>query len=80
MGDMMDKAANFFIPGRILIPKNTEARDMKLWSVIACDQFTSEPEYWERVESAVKGAPSTLRLMLPELYLRPKALSPRQAR
>lgn len=57
---------NYFIPGDILLPENT---DMSLWAVIACDQFTSAPDYWERVEKKVASAPSTLRLMLPEAYL-----------
>ncbi|MBP5166091.1 MAG: DUF1015 domain-containing protein [Oscillospiraceae bacterium] len=57
---------NIFVPGDILIPQNV---DMHLWSVIACDQFTSAPDYWERVEKTVGNAPSTLRLMLPEAYL-----------
>ena len=39
------------------------------WSVVACDQYTSEPEYWNAVEERVGDAPSTLRLMLPEIYL-----------
>ena len=39
------------------------------WAVIACDQFTSEPEYWEKAEETVKDCPSTLRLILPEAYL-----------
>ncbi len=43
--------------------------DLKRWAVIACDQFTSEPEYWEKVETLVGDAPSTLRLTLPEIYL-----------
>jgi len=55
-----------FIPGDILLPKNT---DMGLWSVIACDQYTSQPEYWDAVDSRVGTAPSTLRLILPEAYL-----------
>ena len=42
---------------------------MQCWSVIACDQFTSDAAYWAAVEQAVGGAPSTLRLMLPEFYL-----------
>ncbi len=42
---------------------------MTKWSVVACDQFTSQPEYWAELESTVGGAPSTLRLMLPEAYL-----------
>ena len=41
----------------------------KKWAVIACDQFTSEPEYWEKVERTVGDAPSTLRITLPEVYL-----------
>lgn len=43
--------------------------DLSRWAVIACDQFTSEPEYWEKVEQVVGHAPSTLRLILPEVYL-----------
>ena len=41
----------------------------KKWAVIACDQFTSEPHYWESAEKAVGDAPSTLRVILPEVYL-----------
>ena len=55
-----------FIPGDILLPINI---DMPLWSVIACDQFTSQPEYWDGLSERVGDAPSTLRLMLPEAYL-----------
>lgn len=43
--------------------------DLKKWAVIACDQFTSEPEYWQEVERIVGDAPSTLRLTFPEVYL-----------
>ena len=43
--------------------------DLQKWAVIACDQFTSEPHYWQQVESLVDGAPSTLHLILPEVYL-----------
>ena len=55
-----------FNPADILIPRNA---DMTAWSVVACDQFTSEPEYWARAEALVGDKPSTLRLMLPEAYL-----------
>ncbi len=55
-----------FIPTDILIPKNI---DMTKWSCVACDQYTSEPEYWNQVENNVCKCPSTLRLMLPEIYL-----------
>ena len=51
----------------IMLPK--EGTDYFKWAVVACDQYTSEPEYWEKVEEIVGDAPSTLKLMLPELYL-----------
>ena len=43
--------------------------DLTKWAVIAVDQFTSEPEYWDQVEQLVGDAPSTFRLTLPEIYL-----------
>ena len=55
-----------FKAGNILIPKKT---DMTKWSVVACDQYTSEPEYWNEVTKIVGDAPSTLNLTLPEIYL-----------
>ncbi len=51
----------------ILLPR--EGIDLSKWAVIACDQFTSEPEYWRKVEAIVGDAPSTLNLVLPEVYL-----------
>ena len=42
---------------------------MTKWAVVACDQFTSQPEYWQAVEETVGNAPSTLRLILPEARL-----------
>lgn len=42
---------------------------MTKWSVVSCDQYTSEPDYWSKLESIVKDAPSTLRLIYPEVYL-----------
>ena len=50
-----------------LIPK--PGIDPQKWAVIACDQFTSEPEYWHAVEAQVGNAPSTLHIILPEVYL-----------
>lgn len=55
-----------FYPADILLPKDA---DMTKWAVVACDQFTSQPEYWQAVEETVGGAPSTLRLILPEAKL-----------
>ena len=43
--------------------------DLRKWAVIACDQFTSEPEYWRKVREIVGGAPSTLNLVFPEIEL-----------
>ena len=56
-----------FAPGNILLP--TIGTDMSKWSVVACDQFTSEPEYWTSVSSFVGDSPSTLKLTFPEIYL-----------
>jgi hypothetical protein len=56
----------------ILIPQvylPARGVDLKKWAVIACDQFTSEPEYWHEVEKIVGNAPSTLNLTFPEIYL-----------
>jgi len=39
------------------------------WAVIACDQFTSEPDYWQKVETLVGDKPSTYNLILPEVFL-----------
>jgi len=44
--------------------------DLTKWAVVACDQFTSQPDYWARVERTVGEAPSALRLILPEVYLK----------
>ena len=55
-----------FFPADILLPQVSE---MEKWPVVACDQFTSQPEYWENAEKIVGDAPSALRLVLPEAYL-----------
>ena len=51
----------------VIIPSAEVALDR--WAVIACDQYTSEPEYWERVHGDVGDAPSALNLVLPEAHL-----------
>ena len=53
--------------GEILLP--SPKIDLQKWAVIACDQFTSEPEYWQQVAEFVGDAPSTFNLILPEVYL-----------
>ena len=55
-----------FQPADILLPQGC---DYDKWSVVACDQYTSQPEYWQRVEERVGRAPSALRLILPESSL-----------
>ena len=50
----------------ILLPGNP---DLQRWSVIACDQFTQDRSYWEKAKEAAGGSPSTLNLILPEVYL-----------
>ena len=57
---------NAFLPADILLPK-TDA--MEKWAVIACDQFTSDAAYWERVRKNAEGAVSTINLILPEAEL-----------
>ncbi len=52
---------------QVLLPK--PGIDLTKWAVIACDQFTSQPEYWQEVEKIVGDAPSTLKLTFPEVYL-----------
>lgn len=52
----------------ILLPESALIAQGK-WAAIACDQFTSEPHYWEEADRLVGDAPSTLRMMLPEVYL-----------
>lgn len=66
---------NAFKSADILIPKKNV--DMNKWSVIACDQYTSEPEYWNETEKTVGDAPSTLRITLPEIYLEDNNVSER---
>lgn len=55
-----------FKPADILLPENA---DMQKWSVVACDQYTSEPEYWAELKEYVGDSPSALNLILPEVYL-----------
>lgn len=54
-----------FSSADILLPKN----NFENWAVIACDQYTSEPEYWDTVKSCVGNNPSALNIILPEVYL-----------
>lgn len=54
-------------PTDIYLP--AQGVDLTKWAVVACDQFTSQPDYWHQVEATVGEAPSTLRLIQPEAFL-----------
>ena len=54
-----------FYPCDFLLPKS----NFEKWAVVACDQYTSEPEYWKSVENFVGDSPSALKIVLPEVYL-----------
>ncbi|MDR1253239.1 MAG: DUF1015 domain-containing protein [Treponema sp.] len=50
----------------IMLPQGI---DLRKWAVIACDQFTQDRDYWENVKNTAVGAPSTLNLIFPEVFL-----------
>ncbi|MEM7152978.1 MAG: DUF1015 domain-containing protein [Myxococcota bacterium] len=64
---MTDLASLGIAVPEILLPRADV--DPTRWAVVACDQYTSEPEYWQRVADTVGDAPSTLRLIYPEVFL-----------
>ena len=66
MTDCSSKTNDCFGAADILLPENC---DLQRWAVIACDQFTSQPEYWEQVDTLTKGVPSAGHLILPECRL-----------
>ncbi len=68
MKDTKEKlaAVGILLP-QIFIPK--KCYDLQKWAVVACDQYTSEPNYWEEAASFVGNSPSTLKLIFPEVYL-----------
>ena len=59
-------------PATILLPDFGKV-DAERYATVACDQYTSEPAYWQALEEAVGDAPSTLRMILPEIYLAERA-------
>jgi hypothetical protein len=63
---LMNRHAGFRLPA-ICLPRR--GIDLEKWAVVACDQHTAEPGYWQKVECLVGEAPSTLRLIFPEVYL-----------
>lgn len=66
----MNKYKTIFQPAEILLPAySADAERMSRWAVIACDQYTSEPDYWESCVNFIDGAPSAYDYILPEAYL-----------
>ena len=62
----------------ILLPKFSQDADkMQKWSVVACDQYTSEPEYWKSADGFIGESESTLRITVPEIYLNDKDIEER---
>ena len=57
---------NIFNKADILLP---DSQDLEKWSVVACDQYTAQPQYWERVAKFVGDSPSTLNIVYPEAFL-----------
>ena len=58
----------YLYPSDIYLPDFSKT-DGNKWATVACDQFTSQPEYWEKAKSIVKDSPSALNVILPEAYL-----------
>lgn len=66
--------ATAFKSADILLPQNT---DMEKWAVVACDQYTSQPDYWYDVEKLTQNSKSALELILPEVFLEDKDVEQR---
>ena len=66
------------IAPEILLP--ADGTDLTKWAVIACDQYTSEPDFWTKADALAGDAPSTLRLILPEYYLPVETEEQKEAR
>ena len=54
-------------PGAFLLPRSDVS--LESWAVVACDQYTAQPEKWEEAGRIAAGNPSALRLIIPEAYL-----------
>ena len=68
----LKEGKNYFNNAGLIVPEIILPRpsvDLSKWAVVACDQFTSSPDYWENLSDFAGCAPSTLRLILPEKYL-----------
>ena len=65
---------NCFTAAHILLPQQAP---LETWACIAVDQFTSQPDYWQKAEELTAGKPSTLHIVLPEAYLETPQEAPR---
>jgi len=65
---------NTFRNADILLPADA---DMEKWAVVACDQYTSEPDYWKETAEISAGSPSAYNFILPEVYLEDNDVSER---
>lgn len=63
----METSSLYFKTGDFLLPRQDV--NLTAWACVACDQFTSQPEYWEQVSQLVGNLPSTYKLVVPECYL-----------
>ena len=59
------ESVGFAVPD-VMLPK--KGADLYRWAVVACDQYTSQPDYWARVKDTVADAPSTLHLVYPRCF------------
>lgn len=66
----MNKTENVIYIPRILLPVDNGEEAMRAWSVIACDQFTSDRAYWDTLDREIGDKPSSLRLIFPEAFLK----------
>lgn len=62
----MQASTAFRLP-RLCLPR--PGIDLAKWAVVACDQYTAQPEYWQQLQAEIGDAPSTLHLIFPEAYL-----------
>lgn len=67
-----------FMPAHILLPEADVP--LEQWGCVACDQFTSDRDYWQRAAAAAAGGPSALELILPEVYLNDEDVAARIGR
>ncbi|HWR13146.1 MAG TPA: DUF1015 family protein [Rectinemataceae bacterium] len=79
----MSAAREEFLKLGVCVPEiylPSEKLDHQAWAVVACDQYSSEREYWEKAAESIGSKPSTLNMIFPECYLEDKDKTERIAR